>query len=57
MHCVVFVNHVETNLHTRIVLQHISLKSGVWSDLLKKTVVTTTFYFPVEDDSVCIRKK
>ena len=57
MNCVVFVNRVETNLHTRIVLQHISLKSGVWSNLLKKTAVTTTFYFPVEDKSVCIRKK
>ena len=30
---------------------------GLWPNLLRKTAITTTFYFPAEDDSVCTRKK
>ena len=51
-----FVNHIETNPHTRIVSYYISLNSGLWSNLLKKTTITATFYFTAEEN-VCIRKK
>ena len=53
----VFVNHIETNPLTRIVLQYISFNSGLWSNLLRKTAIKTTFYFPAEKESVCISKK
>ena len=55
--CMAFVNHTETNPHTRIVLKYVSLNSGLWSNLLRKTAITTTFYFPAEEESVCIRRK
>ena len=34
----------------------ISLNSGLWSNLLRKTAITTTFYLP-KGESICIRKK
>ena len=34
-----------------------SLKSGMWSNLLTKTAIKTTFNFPAEEESVWIRKK
>ena len=49
--CVVFVNHIETNPHNRIVLECISLNSGLWSNLLRKPEIITTFHFPTEDES------
>ena len=48
----VFVNRTETNPHTKIVLQHTSLNGGLWSNLLRKTAIKTTIYFPVEEESV-----
>ena len=54
--CVTFVNNIEISSHTRIVLKYISLNSGLWSNLLRITA-TTTFNFPAEEESVCIRKK
>ena len=51
-----FVNHNETNLDTRIVLWYIWLNSGLRSNLLRKTAITTTFYFPAEEGSTCLRK-
>ena len=54
--CVAFVNNIEISSHTRIVLQYISLKSGLWSNLLGITE-TSTFNFPVEKESACTRKK
>ena len=30
--------------------------SGLWSNLLRKTVATTTFYFPAEEESMCKKK-
>ena len=51
-----FVNHIETNPQTRIVLKYISLNSGLWFNLLRKTVISV-FYFPAEEESVCIRTK
>ena len=53
----VFVNHIETNPLTRIVLQYISFNSGLWSNLLRKTAIKTTFYFSADKASACIRKK
>ena len=32
------------------------MSSGCWSNLLRKTVITTTLHFPVEQESECIRK-
>ena len=52
-----FVNQIETNPHTIIVPQYISLSSGMWSNLLRKTAIETTFYFPAEEQSICIKKK
>ena len=52
-----FLNHIETNPHIRIVLQYISLKSGLCSNLLRKKKIKTTFYFPEEEETVCIRRK
>ena len=34
----------------------VSLNSGLWSNLLRKTAITTTFYFP-EEASIGMRKK
>ena len=51
--CVAFVNNIEMRSHTRIVLQHISLSSGLWSNLLS-TTATATFNFPAEVESVCV---
>ena len=51
--CVAFVNNIEMRSHTRIVLQHISLSSGLWSNLLS-TTATATFNFPAEVKSVCL---
>ena len=48
-----FVNKIETNSHTRIV-SYISLNSGLWSNSQRKTAIETTFYFPAEEESVCI---
>ena len=53
----VFVIHIEINPHTRIVSEYISLNSGLRSNLLRKTAIKTTFYFPAKKESVCIRKK
>ena len=33
------------------------MNSGLWSKLLKKTVITATFYFPADEEKVCIRKQ
>ena len=52
-----FVNHIDTNPHTRIVLYYISLNSGLWPNLPRKTAITITFYFPAEEKGVCIRNK
>ena len=49
---VAFVNHIETNPDTEM-----SLNSGLWSNLLRKTAITANFYFPAEKESACIRKK
>ena len=38
-----FVNHIETNPHARIVSQYVSLNSGLWSNLLRKTVTEKLF--------------
>ena len=54
--CVAFVIHTETNHHTRKVSLYIKLNSGLWSNLLTKTVVTA-FYFTPEEESVSKRKK
>ena len=51
-----FINHIETNAHTRIASQYITLNSGLLSNLIKKTAIKTTFYFSAEEESVCIRK-
>ena len=48
-----FVIHIETNPHTRMV----SYKIEQWSNLLRKTAITTTFYFITEEEKVCKRKK
>ena len=55
--CVAFAIHIESNPHIGIVLQYISWSSGLWSNLLRKTAITTTFYFPAEQESQCKRKK
>ena len=34
-----------------------SLNSGLRFNLLRKTVITKPFYFPTEEESLCIRKK
>ena len=53
-----FGNHTETNPHTRIVLNNISLNSGLQSNLLRKiAIIRTSFYFPAEQESLCIQKK
>ena len=44
-----FVNHVETGTHTRIDLQYIQVNIDLWSNLPRKTAITTTFYFPAEE--------
>ena len=54
--CVVFVNHVETNPDIRIVLKYTLLNIGLWSNLMRKTAITTNFYFPAEEKSVWITK-
>ena len=54
--CVAFVNNIEISSHTRIVLQYISLKSGLWSNL-RGITATSTFNFLAEEESACIRKK
>ena len=46
-----FVNHIETNPQTRIGSYYISLNIILRSNLLRKTAITTTFYFPVEEES------
>ena len=33
------------------------MDSGLWSNLLRKTAIETTFYFPAEKKKVCKRKK
>ena len=38
--------HIETNPH-----------NGLQSNLLKKTMITSTSYFAAEEENVCIRKK
>ena len=48
---VAFVNLIETMLLV------ISPNSDLWSSVLGKTVITTTFYFPAKEESLCIRKK
>ena len=54
--CVAIVNHIETNPHTRIASWYIWLDSDLWSNLLRKSEMTATFYFPADEQSVCIRK-
>ena len=51
------LNHIETNPYTTIISEYISLNSGLWSNLLRKTAITTAFYFPADEESVCIRRK
>ena len=36
--------------------KYILLNSGLWSNLLRKTAVTTTNYFAAEEKCACIRK-
>ena len=45
-----FANHIEINTHTRIVCY------GLWFKLLRKTTITTIFYFPAEEETACTRK-
>ena len=33
-----------------------SVASVLWPNLLRKTAITTIFYFPSEEESVCLRK-
>ena len=40
-----------------IYITYISLSNSLWSNLLKKTAITTTFYFLAEEESICLRKK
>ena len=28
----------------------------MWPNLLRKTAITTNFYFPLEEESLCLRK-
>ena len=51
-----FINHNETNPHTGIVSYYISLNTGLWPNLLRKTTITTNFYFPSEEESVYLEK-
>ena len=51
-----FVNHNEIHPHTRIVSQYRPLNGGLWSNLLKKTAITASFYFASEEESACLRK-
>ena len=53
----VLVIHTETNSHTKIVSEHTSLNNGLWLNLLSKAVITITFYFAAEEESVCIKCK
>ena len=32
------------------------LNSSLWSNLLRETAITANFYFPSEEESVCLRK-
>ena len=32
------------------------MNSGQWSNLLRKTAITANFYFPSEEESVCVRQ-
>ena len=57
MLCVGFANHIETNPHTKIALKYILLKTGLWSNLLRKTATKTTFFFSAGKINVCTRKK
>ena len=50
-----FVNHIETNPHTRIAPQYIWLNSGLWSNLMRETVITTTLFSSRRRE--CIFKK
>ena len=54
--CEAFVNYIDNNPQTRIVLQYISLNSDLWPNLLRKTAITATFYLPGEE-IVCLREK
>ena len=50
-------DHIETNPHSRIVLNNISWQSDLWSNLLRKTAVTITLCFPAEEEIVSMREK
>ena len=54
--CVAFVNRNATYPHTGIVSSYIPLNSGLWSNLLRKTAIKANFYFPSEEENVCLRK-
>ena len=51
-----FVIHIETNPPSKNVSQYILLNSGLWSNLLRKTTIITTNYFPKEEEGACISK-
>ena len=53
---VAFINNIEISSDTRIVLLYMSWNSGLRYNLRRITVITT-FNFPAEEVSVCIRKK
>ena len=57
MLCVGFVNHIETNPHTKIALKYILLKTGLWSNLLRNQQQSKQLFFSAEEINVCTRKK
>ena len=44
-------------IYIYIYIIYTSLSNGLWSNLLKKTTITATFYFLAEEESICLRKK